>query len=154
MNNQNRRTMYKMAMSITVCFLMIGHLCAQSVIDREGVRSALMDYIEAFYDGDSSKITRSVSPKVAKYGFWKRSVEAPYQGMPMSYQQMIDYVLKIKTSAQVRTLGDDEKIEIFEVKDKTASGKVTAWWGSDYILLHKENDKWIIDMILWQSPEK
>jgi hypothetical protein len=33
-----------------------------------------------------------------------------------------------------------------------ASGKVTAWWGIDYILLEKINNKWMIRMVLWQGP--
>jgi hypothetical protein len=39
-----------------------------------------------------------------------------------------------------------------KIQDQTASAKVTAWWGTDYILLENINDKWMIRMVLWQGP--
>ncbi|MEI9909355.1 MAG: nuclear transport factor 2 family protein [Bacteroidota bacterium] len=47
-----------------------------------------------------------------------------------------------------------KKIEVYEVQDQTASGKVTAWWGTDYILLAKVSNQWMIRAVLWQGPLK
>jgi Putative lumazine-binding len=112
----------------------------------------MMDYIEAFYEWDTSKINRSVSPVVTKYGFWKQHSNAAYEGMSMSYNEMLAYVLNVIRQPKKRIVGAGEKVEVYEVKDKTASRKITAWWGSDYILLENINGKWLIRMILWQSP--
>ena len=46
------------------------------------------------------------------------------------------------------------KWEIFDVLDKTASAKLTAHWGIDYFHLVKEDGKWKIYQVLWQSPPK
>jgi hypothetical protein len=47
-----------------------------------------------------------------------------------------------------------KKIEVFDVQDQTASAKLTAWWGTDYILLARQNNKWMITHVLWQSAPK
>ena len=36
--------------------------------------------------------------------------------------------------------------------DQTASVKVVAWWGIDYLLMGKYDGKWMISHVLWQSP--
>ena len=47
-----------------------------------------------------------------------------------------------------------KKVEIFDILDQTASAKLTAWWGTDYLLLAKYDGRWMIPMVLWQSPPK
>jgi hypothetical protein len=124
-----------------------------STSDKRLVESAVMDYVDAFYFGDTSKITRSISPDVVKYGYSRQKDETTYVGKPMSYQQMIDYVLRVKAKndyANAEKLY--KKVEVLDYQDQTASAKVTAWWGTDYILLGKHNGKWMITHVLWQSP--
>ena len=41
---------------------------APAAADREGVRRAVLDYVEGFYEGDSTKLLRSVAPSVRKSG--------------------------------------------------------------------------------------
>src|ERR1051325_9660367 len=43
------------------------------------------------------------------------------------------------------------EITIFEVQDQTASAKLEAWWGTDYLLLGKVRGRWMISHVLWQS---
>ena len=42
-----------------------------------------------------------------------------------------------------------KKAEVLDVINTIAAAKVIAWWGVDYILLAKQNDKWMIDQVLW-----
>jgi hypothetical protein len=44
------------------------------------------------------------------------------------------------------------KIEIFDVLDQTASGRLIAGWGIDFILLARQNGNWMITHVLWQTP--
>jgi len=46
------------------------------------------------------------------------------------------------------------KIEIYEVHDKTASAKLTAMWGINFMHLYKADGKWKIINIMWQSAPK
>ena len=41
---------------------------------------------------------------------------------------------------------------IFDVQDQTASAKLTAWWGTDYLLLARYDGRWMIREVLWQTP--
>ena len=47
-----------------------------------------------------------------------------------------------------------KEVVVYEVSDQTASAKVTAVWGIDYLHLAKYEGKWKIINILWQSPPK
>jgi hypothetical protein len=47
-----------------------------------------------------------------------------------------------------------KKIEVLDYQDQTASAKLTAWWGTDYILLAKLDGRWMITHVLWQSSPK
>jgi hypothetical protein len=45
-----------------------------------------------------------------------------------------------------------KEIVIYDVSDQTASAKLTAHWGIDYMHLAKFDGKWKITDILWQTP--
>ncbi len=138
---------------ITVCsMLSLTAIFAQSDQDRKEVERALLDYIEGFYEGDTLKLNRSVADSSVKYGYWKDVKAGKYIGEPMSRQQMTDYALNVKVKNRQRPAGTIKKTEIFEVQEQVASGKVTAWWGMDYVLLEKIHNKWMIRMVLWQGP--
>jgi mRNA deadenylase 3'-5' endonuclease subunit Ccr4 len=128
-------------------------LTSTAQTDKDAVASAVTDYIDAFYYGDTMKLYRSISPAVQKYGYSRPKDSANYTGMSMSWQQMIDYVLRVKArnnpSAADKLV---KKVEVLDVQDKTAAAKCIAWWGSDYLLLAKQNGKWVITHVLWQSP--
>src|SRR5690349_1523974 len=51
--------------------------------DRAAVRAAVLDYVDGFYEGDSTKHVRSVAQDVYKYGYSKRG-EA-YSGSQMTW---------------------------------------------------------------------
>lgn len=44
------------------------------------------------------------------------------------------------------------RIIVYDVQDKTASAKLIASWGSDYMHLGKYGDTWLITNVLWQIP--
>ncbi len=44
------------------------------------------------------------------------------------------------------------RVTLFGVKGKTASGKVRAPWGTDYLHLAKIEGRWNTMNVLWQSP--
>jgi len=120
--------------------------------DKAGVEGALTDYIEGFYEGDSIKLARSISPEVVKYGYWKDDKSGKYGGEGMSWKQIFEYASGVRTRNRQQPATAPRKVEVYEVQEQTASGKVTAWWGTDYILLEKIDGKWKIRMVLWQGP--
>ena len=117
------------------------------------VSAAVTDYVDAFYYGDTAKIHRSIAANVVKYGYFKPRNKTAYEGEPMSFKEMIDYAANVhKKGASPNVEKFPKKIEVFDVQDQTAAAKLTAWWGTDYILLAKQNNRWMITQVLWQSP--
>lgn len=116
--------------------------------DTAAIRQAMLDYIDGFYSGDSTLLVRSVSPAVVKYGYWRARPDSGFVGQPMTYQQI---VRKPATPPRARP-GAPREATVLDADQQVASGKVKAWWGIDYILLAKENDRWMIRSVLWQGP--
>jgi len=120
---------------------------------QEEIVNAVKDYVDAFYYGDTSKIHQSIASNVVKYGYYMPKGKTIYEGEPMSFKEMIDYATGVRTrgvSPNVEKF--PKKIEVFDILDQTASAKLTAWWGSDYLLLARINNRWMITHVLWQSP--
>jgi hypothetical protein len=122
--------------------------------DAEGVSLAARDYIEAFYEGDSTKIVRSVSPTVVKYGYYIPKGDSTYHGTGMSYAQMLDYVRQVKASGRSTPPSAPRVVALLEVLDQVAAAKVVAWWGTDYLHLAKIDGRWMITQVIWQSPPR
>lgn len=120
--------------------------------DRAAVERAALDYLEGFYEGDSTKHIRSVRPEVYKYGFSRSRATGEYAGSRMSWAEFHDFTRQVRTSGRVRPAGTVKEVQVFEVLDQTASVKVTAYWGVDYLLLGKFDGRWMITHVLWQTP--
>jgi len=125
---------------------------AQTVTEREAVRLAVLDYVEGFYEGDTARLVRSVSPEVRKYGYYRAKPGGPYVGEAMPFPEFLSYANRIRTGRSRTPPNAVKDIVLFDVQDQTASAKLTAWWGTDYLLLAKDKGRWIILQVLWQGP--
>jgi len=124
---------------------------AQSIADSAGVRKAVNDYVEGFYFGDTSKIYYSIDQQASKHGYYKGSPsDTAYQKIPMSFSQMIGYS-KNERNRPSEANAKIRDIQILDLQSKIASVKLRAWWGIDYLLLTKMQDRWVIEKVLWQS---
>jgi hypothetical protein len=120
--------------------------------DTAGVRAAVLDYVEGFYTGDSTRLVRSVRPDVYKYGFYRHRDSTIYRGSQMTWEGFHRYANGVKARGGRGAPPNAPKvIDIYEVLDQTASAKLTAWWGIDYLLLAKYDGRWMITHVLWQS---
>ncbi len=120
--------------------------------DRDGVRRAVLDYVEGFYEGDTTKLVRSVRPDVFKYGFDWVEKSRRYEGEQMPYSEVLGYAIRFKARGRPTSAAAPRTVELFEVQDQTASAKLTAWWGTDYLLLARYDGRWMISSVMWQSP--
>jgi hypothetical protein len=126
---------------------------AQSGTDRDGVRRAALDYIEGFYEGDAAKLHRSVRPEVTKFGFFKEGPSSPYASEPMSFDEMLAFAERVKTTGRGGPPANAPKeVIVLDVQDQTAAAKVIAWWGTDYLHLARYDGKWMILHVIWQTP--
>ena len=148
------RTSRLSGLLLLLLFCSAGSLNAQGSGDRAGVERAVLDYVEGFYEGDTAKLVRSVHPNVVKYGFYIPRDSSRYSGEAMPYAEFLAYANRVKARGRPAPADAPKRIEIFDVQDQTASAKLTAFWGTDYLLLARENGRWMIRQVLWQSPPK
>ena len=70
----------------------------------------------------------------------------------MTYPQAIRYAKNVFDKKNFAKAGSPKKVEVYDIMRSIASAKVTAWWGVDYMLLSKQNGKWMIEQVLWEGP--
>ncbi|WP_025665532.1 nuclear transport factor 2 family protein [Aquimarina megaterium] len=118
--------------------------------DKDKIEKAALDYIEGFYEGDTTKIKRSVHPDLSKLGFGSKRKGSKVH--IMSYEKAIGFARDVANDPQWAAPKDAVKtIEIMDAQDKIACVKLTLYWGIDYLLMAKHDDKWMITKVLWQS---
>ena len=121
--------------------------------NKSKIERACMDYIEGFYEGDTIKLIRSLKPSLYKFGYWKNDKSGKYDpDGNMSFRQALDYAKKVFDKKNFAKADAPRKVEVLDIMNTIASAKVTAWWGVDYILLSKQDDKWMIEQVLWEGP--
>lgn len=120
--------------------------------EYDAVRRAVLDYVEGFYEGDSTKFVRSVRPEVFKYGFWRPRDSTSYQPEQMTWAEFHSFANRVKANKRFAPATAPKEVVVFDILDRTASAKLTAYWGTDYVLLGKYDGQWMIAEVLWQSP--
>ena len=91
--------------------------------------------------GDPKKISLRVNSEVNERGLFTpgNSGTSEYVMSPMTFEQKLEYARNVRQSGRVAPASASKEIEIFDVKGKTASVKLSAVWGTDYRLLAKIN---------------
>ncbi len=126
---------------------------SQTDADRDEVRQAALDYVEGVYEVAPQRIERSVHPELVKRGFYIKKGETVYSSSPMTFTELVNLSKTYNKSGRVPKTAPKE-IVVLDILDQTASVKLTAVWGVDYMHLAKYDGKWMIINILWQSPPK
>ena len=127
---------------------------ATPVSDREAVRLAVLDYVEGIYNNQPERVERSVHPNLAKLGFYRAPEATEFgPGRPMTYDRLIQVAKTFNKDGKLPKNAPKE-IVIYDVLEQTASAKLTADWGVDYMHLGKFDGKWKIINVIWQSPSK
>ena len=129
-------------------------LAGQTASDSAAVRRAALDYVEGFYEGDSTKHVRSIRPDVFKYGFWVPRDSTRYQGEQMPWSEFLAYTRRMRARNATTPATAPKDVQLLDVLDQTAAAKVTAFWGTDYLLLGKFGDRWMVSSVLWQSAPR
>jgi hypothetical protein len=125
---------------------------AQLPDDREAVKQAVLDYVEALYEADSARIERSIHRDLFKLGF-ERDKDGTYKPYRMTYQELYDLAGRWNKTGRIPK-NSKKEIVVYDVADQTASAKLTAMWGIDYLHLAKFDGKWMVTDILWQTPPR
>ncbi|RRA98115.1 nuclear transport factor 2 family protein [Larkinella rosea] len=120
-----------------------------------GVRQACFNYIDTFYQADTTLAYASVHPTLQKRGFSFDQKAGSYsKQLEMPFPALIRLAKIWNKDGKRATATSPRKVEVLDMADKTATAKVTAVWGIDYLHLMKDNGRWMIVNVLWQSPPK
>jgi hypothetical protein len=132
-------------------FFMAGN--AQDISDKALVEKACMNYLDGFYQGDTLKIKQSLKPSLNKLGFWKDKTTGEYAAEGyMSFDEAVQYSRNILENQRFVSPEAPKKVEVLDIMNQIAAAKVTAWWGTDYLLLSKAGDQWMIEQVIWEGP--
>ncbi len=138
---------------LVLSILFISNISAQESADKNAVMRSAMNYIEGFYEGDTLKLQESLSPQLLKFGYWKSRETGEYGEKDfMTFDQAVQYAKRVAESGNHPPENAPKNAEVLDLMDKIAVAKVTAWWGYDYLLLSKEDGKWMIHQVIWQGP--
>lgn len=150
MKTTMRQTLIVLTLALCVPPLGASQTSSTATGDRAAVHQAALDYVDAIYNSDVTRIERSVHPQLTKRGFWRDDPSKPW-GLQttMTYEQLLN-VAKTWNAKKDRDLSI-KKVEVFDVLDQTAAAKITANWGIDYMQLAKYDGQWKIINILWQA---
>ena len=134
--------------------MLVSPVRGQETADREAVRQAVLDYVEGIYNVEPSRVERSVHPKLAKIGFYRGPNDPAFRsGSNMTFEQLVELSRNWNKAGKLRKDAPKE-VTIYEVLDQTATVKLVAEWGIDFMHLAKFDGKWMIINVLWQSPKK
>jgi hypothetical protein len=139
--------MQKLMTALAVASLTVP-VVAQSA-DQAAVQQAALNYVTAVYEGKPDLIRESVSPELVKFGYMRQR-DGSYRTGQMTFDQLLEVAKAWNANGQRDT--SVKAVEVYDVLDQTASAKVTASWGSDYLLLAKIDGVWKIRQIVWQTP--
>ena len=121
--------------------------------DKAAIETTLNNYIDAFYKGDTIKLKAAITPKLYKFGYKRNETSGEYNFYAeMNYQDAMAFVTKMKADGKTRDENKIRKVEVLDIGNHIASAKVTAVWGIDYMLLSRDNGKWMIEQVIWEGP--
>ena len=152
----------KKTILLTLALLLVAPLAlrAQTVEEvaiaenRAAITQTILDYAEGLYTVDPSRIERSVHPDLAKVGFWRPSADTWYRTTRQDYDKMIELARTWNEDGHVDAKTAPREIILLDVMDQTASAKLIAEWGIDYLHLAKIEGRWLIMNVIWQTrPE-
>lgn len=141
---------------LTAGLLALGAVPAggQTAADSNGVRAAVLDYVEGIYRVDTARIVRSVRPELAKRGYWIPKDKTSYANEPMTFPELVDVARNWNKGGRINADRAPKEVRILDLLDQTASAKLTAQWGVDYMHLAKYDGRWMIVNVLWQTPPR
>src|SRR5688500_19013458 len=97
-----------------LALLLASPLHAQTPGDREQVRLAVLDYVEGFYTGASTRLVRSVSPEVFKSGYARGAADTTYRPSRMPYPAFMRFAEGVRNGRNLPPPDAPREIVIFD----------------------------------------
>ena len=128
-------------------------ISAQNQTDKAQIEVTLNNYIDGFYNGDTLKLKAALKPRLYKFGYLKDKETGAYeyyQALP--YDKALALAQSIKEQGRTKTETEMRGVKVLEIANHIAAARVTGAWGLDYVLLSKDEGKWMIEQVIWEGP--
>ena len=124
---------------------------AQTAADSAAIRQTALDYIEGWYDGNTSRMEHALHPELAKRVVMPGPSGAIVQNMTKG--QLVDATArgggKMTPPERQR-----KEVTILDIFGNAASVKVVARDWVDYLHIGKVDEHWVIVNVLWELTEE
>lgn len=135
---------------LMMAFIALGAGRVEQDADRKAVERAVLDYVDALYEVKPELVDRGVHRQLAKRGF-SRGPDGSYRESTMSFAQLRSLAERWNVQGRVNPKTARREVVVLDLLDKTASAKLVASWGVDYMHLAKYDGEWKIVNVLWQA---
>lgn len=123
----------------------------QPVQDEAAIQQVLTDYVRSIYEVDTSLVYIVADTTLQKSGHYYSRKSGEWSYSNMSFEELVNTAARYNRSGHIPG-NAPAKVEIFDTGSRTASAKVEAIWGFDYVLLSQDDwGQWRMDKVLWQS---
>lgn len=137
----------------TLALLVAFTITSQNLSDKTQIEATLNNYIDGFYQGDTTKLKSALKPRLYKFGYLKDKTTGTFKYYQhLSYENALKLAQRIKDQGKTRSETQMRSVKVLEIGNHIAAAKVTAAWGLDYVLLSKDNGKWMIEEVIWEGP--
>lgn len=117
--------------------------------DAELIKQTALDYIEGWYEGDATRMERSLHPDLAK-----RIVQRDERGRYSLRQMSALGLVQATRAAEGKEIPKEKQqkdVTILDIYNNSASVKIIASDWVDYLHVAKWRGRWVIVNVLWEN---
>ena len=141
--------MHRIALLVPLILVAVAPIAAQTAVDSAGIRAAAEDYVQGWYDGDTTRMARSVHQELAK-----RNVRTPASG-PSQVRNMTAAVLVGATAGRAAQPQPADRrlmqITILSIHKNSAAVRIDSWDFVDMVHMGQVDGRWVIINDLWSN---
>ncbi|WP_445366102.1 nuclear transport factor 2 family protein [Microbulbifer sp. ANSA001] len=141
--------MYRIAL-LTLSFLIVNAVTANSPDDKKSIERAVLDYIESQHQVKPKLMGRGLDKKLVKRTYWKTKDGSEFI-METDYETMLWIAENYNKDGDKFPPSPRIDIDILDIDNRAASVKLSVDEWIDYMHLYKnDRDEWKIINVLWQ----
>lgn len=135
---------------LTLSILFSCAVTAETDVDNQHVKRAVLDYIESQHKVEPDLMKRGLDKKLAKRAYWK-SKDGSEIIMETDFETMVWVAENYNKDGNKFPSTPKVDINILDIDNRVASVKLTVDDWIDYMHLYKnDNNEWKIINVLWQ----
>lgn len=119
--------------------------------DEEGIRLAVMNYVNSIYQVKPELVDESVHAKLQKVGFVPNKDGDGYREMWMTRDELRELAVHWNQDGSLDPATAKAEVKILAQLDQIAIVRLDAEWGIDFIQLAKMKGTWMIINVMWQT---